>query len=452
MRKIFHFSAVISFCLLLSPAYCSEFSEWAKKADKANDDDVKIEHYTKAIETWSSLDGAEALALIYDKRGGIFLESGNKYQNEAVKVERETGQLPKQIWENGLQLVRKAAEDYSSAIKLDPNNAGYYINRGRAYFSLFDYKKTVKDCSKAIEMKPGLKDAYFWRGLSYKTLRKHKLAEADLAKNKELDPDYWVAQGDELSLKKEKHDEAIAAYSKALQLKPDHYNAYNGRGLTYKCKEMFNEAITDLSKAIELEPRSTMAYINRGSAYDKKGAYDKAIEDYNKVIELKPGNFAGYNSRGITYQNQGAYDRAVDDYNKVAELDPESGKYLDKRRKQAYAAYAPQLLEACHKAKPQKYNEPTEEMRKLAVEGDALAEEKRYSGAIQKYRQALEQGIWFAAARYNLANMCAALKDYEGAILQMKCYLEFAPDEAGARAAKDAIYGWGAKAAVQTSK
>ncbi len=115
--------------------------------------------------------------------------------------------------------------------------------------------------------------------------------------------------------------------------------------------------------------------------------------------------------------------------------------------KKAYEKYGPELLEACAKTKSQKYNEPTEEMRKLAVRGDALAGDKRYGEAIAKYQQALELGVWYAAARYNMAQTYAAVKDYDGAILHMKCYLEFAPDEAGAREGRDAIYGWEAQSA-----
>ena len=50
----------------------------------------------------------------------------------------------------------KAIEDYTQAIKLDPNPAYAYNNRGTVKLKLGDYQGAIKDYDKAIELDPTL--------------------------------------------------------------------------------------------------------------------------------------------------------------------------------------------------------------------------------------------------------------------------------------------------------
>jgi len=52
------------------------------------------------------------------------------------------------------------------------------------------------------------------------------------------------------------------------------------RGLAYRAKEEIDNAIADYSKAIDLNPRYANALLNRGIAYQSKGDHDRAIRDY----------------------------------------------------------------------------------------------------------------------------------------------------------------------------
>ena len=51
-----------------------------------------------------------------------------------------------------------------------------------------------------------------------------------------------------------KYDEAIADYTKAIELKPADADAYRNRGITYNILQKYEEAIKDWKKAIELKP------------------------------------------------------------------------------------------------------------------------------------------------------------------------------------------------------
>src|ERR1019366_6643794 len=57
-----------------------------------------------------------------------------------------------------------AIAEYTKAIKLNPNDAHAYLNRGLAKFSLEDDRGAITDCNKAIELNPNYAMAYYLRG------------------------------------------------------------------------------------------------------------------------------------------------------------------------------------------------------------------------------------------------------------------------------------------------
>lgn len=63
---------------------------------------------------------------------------------------------------------------------------------------------------------------------------------------------------------------------------------YYAKGVIALEKKRWSEAIAEFTKAIELDPNNPWTYHNRGNAYYYKDQYDQAIADYEKAIKLKP--------------------------------------------------------------------------------------------------------------------------------------------------------------------
>jgi len=80
----------------------------------------------------------------------------------------------------------KAISDYTEAIRLNPNYANAYYNRGVAYGNKRDYDEAISDFSEYIKLSPNEGDGYYWRGISYRRLGKNVEAQADFDKAKEL--------------------------------------------------------------------------------------------------------------------------------------------------------------------------------------------------------------------------------------------------------------------------
>ena len=160
----------------------------------------------------------------------------------------------------------RAVEHYTEALRLNPQLAEAYINRGNTYLNIGDFDRALSDYTEAIRIKPNFAMAYNNRGNAY--------------------------------AKKGDYDRAIEEYTKAIEINPDSAEAYYNRGNAYYNKDDFNRAIADYTKTIQLNPDDADDYNNRGAAYYSKGDFDHAIIDYTKAIQLNPDHADAYYNRG----------------------------------------------------------------------------------------------------------------------------------------------------------
>ena len=118
------------------------------------------------------------------------------------------------------------------------------------------------DYTEAIRINPDDAEAYFNRGVVY-----DKMGEIDF---EDFD------------------DKAIADYTEAIRINPDYAKAYLNRGVDYAKNFGGYKAIADFTEAIRIKPDFAEAYHNRGIAYRKTGVrgWDKAEADFAKAKEL----------------------------------------------------------------------------------------------------------------------------------------------------------------------
>jgi len=59
---------------------------------------------------------------------------------------------------------------------------------------------------------------------------------------------------------------------------------------------MYPEAIADFTKVLELDSDNANAYYNRASTFDAQGAIQQAIADYSRALELDASGSLGHSS------------------------------------------------------------------------------------------------------------------------------------------------------------
>lgn len=80
------------------------------------------------------------------------------------------------------------------------------------------------------------------------------------------------------------------------------------------------DAVASFTKALELEPDSTAARFQRGNAYVRLEKYGKAIEDYTEVIRRDPQHGKAYHNRALAYWFAGDLVKADEDLKKAESL------------------------------------------------------------------------------------------------------------------------------------
>ena len=149
---------------------------------------------------------------------------------------------------------KTALDDLNEAIKLQPQYAGFYINRAFLRYNLDDYFGAMADYDYAIQLDPLNTAALFNRGL----------------------------------LRAEVHDnnKAIDDFSKVLDLESDNYKALYNRAILYKEIADYKSSVADLNRVIEAFPSFSGAYFARSENLRMMGDMASAERDYKRSMAL----------------------------------------------------------------------------------------------------------------------------------------------------------------------
>jgi tetratricopeptide (TPR) repeat protein len=214
---------------------------------------------------------------------------------------------------------------YTEAIRLKPDFAEAYNNRGFARAAKGDLDGALKDYAEAIRLKPDFADAYNNRGAARDDKGDFDGALADYAEALRLKPDFADAYCNRGNTRHDKGDldGALKEYAEAIRLNPDFAEAYNNRGSARDDKGDFDGALADYAEAIRLKPDPADAYYNRGIARADRGDLDGALKDYAEAIRLKPDFANAYYNRGIARRAKGdpaSTKAAIADFQKCLDL------------------------------------------------------------------------------------------------------------------------------------
>ncbi|MBV9387331.1 MAG: tetratricopeptide repeat protein [Chroococcidiopsidaceae cyanobacterium CP_BM_ER_R8_30] len=199
-----------------------------------------------------------------------------------------------------------------------------YDERANAYYKLGDYEGAIDNFTRALRLNPNDTKAYMNRGNAY----------------------YGVAQnsGDP----DKEYRLALTDFNQALRLDPKNAEAYFKRGLilyeiaqySQDSDQDFRKAIDDFNQTLRLNPSNAEAYVKRGNARYKLAqfngsdqGYKDAIEDFNKALNLDPQNAEAYIKRGLVRSEIARYSGnnnkdnwvAVEDLQKAAQIFLEQG-------------------------------------------------------------------------------------------------------------------------------
>jgi tetratricopeptide (TPR) repeat protein len=184
----------------------------------------------------------------------------------------------------------------------------------------------VEMLAKAIEADPTFAVGQYTLGTVHQTLNNRWKAAAQFRAAAQLDPTYpepMKALGDLfLAAPRRLFDQAVEAYTKAIDLRPFYADAHVGLGDARAAKGEVDGAISAYQKALVFNPANPRVYMSLGKIYhSEKGLYYESVTAYKKAIELDAQSVEARMGLGEIYEDKGLYREAVDEYKKVIELD-----------------------------------------------------------------------------------------------------------------------------------
>lgn len=150
-----------------------------------------------------------------------------------------------------------------------------------------------------------------------------RLAGKDFAIAARYAPDNWRVHHN-LAISQAmqgKYDDAIAEFTRVIELKADYPNAFYNRAELYFEKEQFVQAIDDYSAAIELVDNDARYYNGRAHARFMLNNFDTAVADYSQAAALEKTNAAYITDLADALQSVGRWEEAATRYREAVASD-----------------------------------------------------------------------------------------------------------------------------------
>ena len=162
-----------------------------------------------------------------------------------------------------------AVRHFSDAIRLNPQAAVTYNNRGYAYLQTGDLEKALADYNEALRRDPRYAKAHFFRGSAYED--------------------------------KGEQAKAVADYTAAMRLDPKYARAYCSRGPTAKAPAMFADGPAQASQEADHVPRGVNYFVASNGDDRNPGTMERPFATlYKAHQQVRPGDTI--NLRAGTYK------------------------------------------------------------------------------------------------------------------------------------------------------
>ena len=131
----------------------------------------------------------------------------------------------------------------------------------------------------------------------------------------------FLQQGNEAA-RLNKWDLAIAAYKKALSLKPDYVEAHYNLGNAYAAEQKTSEALKEYRAVLRLRPEFPGVHRNIGALEEAAGAIPEAITEYRAETSAHPNNADAHVNLANALTANRAFSEAAAEYRTALALAP----------------------------------------------------------------------------------------------------------------------------------
>jgi tetratricopeptide (TPR) repeat protein len=334
----------------------------------------------------------------------------------------------------------QAITDLSEAIRLAPQVAEYWVDRGAANLAKLEFAAALADFNCAIALDPDHAEAIANRGETYRRMGQFDRALADLDRSIVLEPeDHWAHErrGDLLK-GVGRYEEALTAYGEAERIEPGCHSCLGNRGSLFLEMKRYEEGLADLNRAIDLAPGCAICIMTRGRIHRQTGRFPEALHEFERAMELDTDfKHEAQKEMGLTFRAMGEYKEAIEALLKALKTESACSECWTLIAELYRLVYPPRELAYHLKRIPVP---EAAEASTLACRAEALRKVGCYGDALLDSNRAIDMdslNTWAIASRgrsYRQMGQCDnALTDFDRVI-------ELNPSDAGAFLSRGQVY------------
>lgn len=283
--------------------------------------------------------------------------SGNRFTVEeterTVAPEFPAAEAPaaqtalRELWRKTVYL--KKPEDYrptdkelAAAMQTEPTTAAGFIDRGNMLLDRELYDEAIADFTKALTLDPKDAMALADRGIAYAWKGNGAEAKKDLDAAAAIDPRNVViyrARG-LMALHAQANSEAIAAFTRALDLAPgDAFSLYY-RAEAYRAMGDNEHAAADAGEVIEQDPTWVEAYLLRANAFRSLGKQKETVAVAEALAAANPANAYAHVTAAMIYDACHRDAEAMREFDRAIAIQPSTFIYLNRNRARPKSDFA----------------------------------------------------------------------------------------------------------------
>ncbi len=225
----------------------------------------------------------------------------------------------------------------------------------------------------------------------------------------------WYEKGKALR-QAQKYEEAIAAFDKSIQIKPDYYEAWFEKGLTFESVKEYERALCCLEKTLKINPNHESAWLcwyGIGVSQSNLKCYEQALYSYKQSTKLNPEHYIVWHHTALSLIHLEFYEEALECYKKIIKLKSDLALVWSHRGCVLIELerYEEGII-SCERAIELEPQDPGAWTEK----GRALNFLKKHYEALESYAQAIQIQSNYCLAWFGQAKVLEDMKRYEDAL------------------------------------
>lgn len=194
-----------------------------------------------------------------------------------------------------------ALAGYEDAIRREPMNANFWINKGNLLSTMNRGSEALEAYDYALKLDPNSKMALMNKGLHLQDLGLHQKALECFSDVLRLDPNHdhaWRRIGHS-QLAIGNIEGSIQSYSMACSCGPDNARNWSGLADCYAENGQFQKSLDCYDRALAKDRHHNSARVGRGRALLDLGRLEEAISSLDAALAVDPDDEAGINYKAI---------------------------------------------------------------------------------------------------------------------------------------------------------